>query len=151
MVAAFAAGAIFGAPYLPIRRQDSAAALKLAGVKPGQLVLDLGSGDGRQLVAAAKLGAKAIGYEINPFLYLYSLLVCWPYRKQITVKLGDYWHAKLPEADVIFVFLITRYMNKLDAKLVKELQKPTTVVSYVFELPREPVKKTNNTFVYRYP
>lgn len=151
VAACFGIGAILGAPYLPIRKADTEAALDLAGVKAGQTIIDLGSGDGRLLLAAAKRGATAIGYEINPILYTWSLIVCWRQRRRITIHLGDYWRVRLPVADVIYVFLITRYMPKLDTKLSIELHQPTTVVSYVFELPRKPIKKSDNTYVYRYP
>ncbi len=150
-VACFAAGAIMGAPFLPVRQKDADAALDLAEVKAGQTIIDLGSGDGRMLIAAAKRGAKAIGYEINPIMYLWSKVACLKYRKQISIRLGNYWTKKLPNSDVIYVFLIDRYTKKLDLKLVKELSKTTKVVSYVFELPRKPVKSTPNTNLYIYP
>lgn len=147
----FGLGAILGAPYLPIRTADKEKALDLAEVKSDQTIIDLGSGDGRMLVAAAKRGANAIGYEINPLLYIVSLFITWRYRKNIKINFGDYWHRQLPEADVIYVFLITRYVDKLDRKLKKDLKKPTTVVSYVFQLPRKAEKQTTNTWVYIYP
>lgn len=151
IVACFAAGAILGAPYLPVRQKDAEAALDLAEVEAGQTVVDLGSGDGRLLIAAAKRGAKAIGYEINPIMYLWSLLACAKYSKQISIRLRNFWGARLPEADVYYVFLIDRYTKKLDSKLQRELTNPTKVVSYVFELPREPKKSTSNTHLYIYP
>jgi cyclopropane fatty-acyl-phospholipid synthase-like methyltransferase len=151
LVGCFAVGAFIGAPYLPIRQVDAEAALDLAAVKKGETVIDLGSGDGRLLIAAARRGAQAIGYEINPLLWLWSLVATWPYRRHITIHLKSYWQATLPPADVIYTFLITRYTAKLDRKLTTELHQPTRVVSYVFELPRKPEKQTRNTFLYRYP
>lgn len=150
-MACFAAGAILGAPYLPVRQKDAEAALDLADVKAGQTVIDLGSGDGRLLIAAAKRGANAVGYEINPIMYIWSVIACIKFRKQVKIHLRSYWSAKLPKADVIYVFLIDRYTNKLDAKLRAELKLSTKVVSYVFELPRKSVKSTRNTHLYIYP
>lgn len=147
----FGIGAILGAPYLPVRRHDAEMALDLAGLLPGQHIVDLGSGDGRILLAAAKRGATATGYEINPIMYLWSKLICFRYRHFIKIKLADYWSQPLPQADVIYIFLIDRYTNKLDVKLKQELISPTKVVSYVFKLPRKPIKKTSNTFLYVYP
>jgi 16S rRNA A1518/A1519 N6-dimethyltransferase RsmA/KsgA/DIM1 with predicted DNA glycosylase/AP lyase activity len=152
LVGCFGIGAFIGAPYLPIRRPDVEAALDLAEVTAGQTVVDLGSGDGRLLKAAARRGARGIGYEINPLLWLWSLALNWRYRRLVTIHLGDLWQAQLPAAtDVVYVFMIQRYIDRLDRKLASELKRPTKVVSYVFELPRKPVKKTYNTQLYRYP
>ncbi len=147
----FGLGALLGAPYLPVRRGDAEAALDLAGLKAGETLVDLGSGDGRMLAAAARRGAKAIGYEINPLLWLWSVAATWRYRRQVTVKLKSYWSEALPEADVVYTFLLDRYMERLHRKLQTELKRPARVVSYVFALPQTPVKQTRNTFLYQYP
>jgi hypothetical protein len=150
-VALFAAGAILGAPYLPVLRRDSEALLALAALKPGQTVIDLGSGDGRFLRLAARHGYHGIGYEINPLLWLVSLVVCWPVRSNVKVYCRNYWNLTLPRADVIYVFLIDRYMPKLDAKLAREVTTPTRLVSYVFPIPhKKPVASTQNSYVYQY-
>ena len=146
----FGVGAIFGAPFLPVRRVDMEAALDLADLKPGERFIDLGSGDGRLLVAAAKRGATAIGYEINPLLYVWSKIVTWKHRKRVSIRLQSYWNTQLPEADVIYTFLLDRYMDRLHHKLIKQVARPTRVVCYVFELPQTPVKQTRNTFLYHY-
>lgn len=150
IILCFGAGAFFGAPYLPARRPDVEAALDLAELRPGEKLIDLGSGDGVVLIAAAKRGATAVGYEINPLLYAWSLLRTRRYRKQITIYLRSYWRAQLPPADVIYTFLITHHMKQLDAKLSAELSRPARVVSYVFELPRKAEKQNRNTFLYKY-
>ncbi len=151
VVGCFGLGAVMGAPYLPIRNPDVQAALDLAKLKSGQTIIDLGSGDGRILLAAARRGAHAIGYEINPLLFLVSLIRTWPYRHNVTIHLRDYWQTLLPPADVIYTFLLDRYTARLDTKLTSELTRPTKVVSYIFKMPRKPVAKTYNTWLYRYP
>ncbi len=151
LVGCFGLGALLGAPFVPVFRRDLAAALDLADVQPGQIVIDLGSGDGRFLLAAAQRGARAIGYEINPLLVLWSKLVTWRYRRLVTVHWGDMWRVTLPPADVVYTFLLERYMARLDRKLCAEVHQPTLVVSYVFRLPRRPVRQTRNTYLYRYP
>jgi 16S rRNA A1518/A1519 N6-dimethyltransferase RsmA/KsgA/DIM1 with predicted DNA glycosylase/AP lyase activity len=151
LVGCFGLGAMLGAPFLPIRRPDLEAALDLAEVTAGQTVIDLGSGDGRLLLAAAKRGASAIGYEINPLLVVWSRAVTWRYRRLVTIHLADFWRAQLPDADVIYTFLLTRYTKRLDRKLAAETRRPTKLISYVFELPRPPLKQTRNTFLYQYP
>jgi SAM-dependent methyltransferase len=151
IVMCFGVGAVLGAPFLPVRRPDMEAALDLADVRAGQTIIDLGSGDGRLLLAAARRGATAIGYEINPLLVMWSRLATWRYRRQVKVRFGDFWSRRLPVADVIYVFIITHHTDRLDKKLRSQLQRPTRVVSYVFELPRQPVASTHNTYLYMYP
>ncbi len=152
LFAGFGVGAILGAPYLPILSRDVASLLDLAELEPGQQLVDLGSGDGALLIAAAQRGIRAIGYEINPVLYGVSWLRCWRYRKLVRVYLRNYWLIPLPSTDAVYVFLIDHYMAKLDRKLTKEVLRPTKVVSYVFTIPgRRPVRSTKNSYVYIYP
>ena len=146
----FGLGAFLGAPYLPTRSEDAEAALDLAGVGKGTRIIDLGSGDGKLLLAASRRGAEAIGYEINPILYLISRARTWR-EGGIKVHFGSYWNRKLPETDVIYIFLIDRYMSKLDLKLKQELTHPTKVVSYTFKLPRPADQETRNLSLYTYP
>ncbi len=147
----FGPGAWRGATYLPVMHRDAEAMLDLADLKPGEMLIDLGSGDGRLLREAARRGARGIGYEINPWLYLVSRIVLWRYRKRVRVHLRDYWLLPLPEADVIYVFLIERYMERLDEKLGREIARPTRVVSYVFSIPRRtPERSLPNAWLYRY-
>ena len=62
----------FGAPYLPTLKKQQEEALDLLDLQPGQLLLELGSGNGRLLRMAADRGISVIGYEINPILFLIS-------------------------------------------------------------------------------
>lgn len=147
----FAAGSLLGAPYLPTKRREVQTALKLLNLKPGQTVLDLGCGDGTFLKAAAKSGLYAVGYEINPIMWLAAKMNTREYRDRVQVKLGNYWKAKLPEADGIYVFLITRYMSKLDQKVKSEAKKPVKLASYTFEIPeKQPVKEATGVYLYTY-
>jgi hypothetical protein len=147
----FAIGAIIGAPYVPILVRDRRRVLELAELKSGQTLVDLGSGDGRFLRAAAAHGIHGIGYEINPFLVLVSRLVCWRYRKLVTIRTTNFWHTKLPPADAIYVFGLDRLAARLVHKFETELDKPTEVVAYIFELPgHTPVRRLNNAYVYEF-
>lgn len=141
-----------GAPYVPILKRDYESVLDLAGLQPGQTIIDLGSGDGRFLRAAARHGYRAIGYEINPFLYLISIIVTWRYRRLVRVHLADFWRTPLAPADAIYVFLIDRLMPKLNQKLTRELTQPTPLISFVFTIPgRKPDAQTHNAYRYDYP
>ena len=63
---------IFGAPFEPTSDRKLKIMMKLAKVKKGEKAVDHGSGDGKIVIALAKAGAEAHGYEINPLLVLFS-------------------------------------------------------------------------------
>jgi hypothetical protein len=141
----------FGAPYLPTLSPQVKAALDLVDLKPGQTLLELGSGDGRILIAAAERGLNVVGYELNPLLALYSWLRTRKYKGRVKVVCGNFWRRKLPPAEGIFVFLLNRYMAQLDTKLAAELPRPFRLVSFAFEIPdRSADKQQAGVFLYRY-
>ena len=141
-----------GAPYVPTLASQQREALKLLGLKKGQTILDLGSGDGRLLREAARQGYGAVGIEANPLLVLISYVVCLPYRKNIRIIWGDMWRTKWPKTDGIYVFLHTRFMKRLDNKIIQQYSsEKINVVSYAFEIPgRKVVKKHKGLFLYAY-
>jgi|SRR3989344_5481497 len=141
----------FGAPFLPILKDKVSPALDLIDLKPGQTLLELGSGDGRILVEAAKRGLNAVGYELNPLLVIYSWIRTMKYRKQVRIIWGNYWMKEWPKADGIFVFLLQPYMEKLDKKIIQYNHKPVKLVSFAFTInSRKPAKKHQGLFLYTY-
>lgn len=128
---------LFGAPYLPTSASTAAEMLRLAGLKPGEKLADLGSGDGRLLIAAARAGAEAEGWEINPALWLLSLWNIHRAGVGALVRLGSYWHDRV-DADVVTLFLIRTQMKRMRRKLLAELKPGARVVSYIFEFPDWP-------------
>lgn len=127
-----------GAPYVPTHRQPIEHAFKMLAVPKGGTVVDLGSGDGVFLKAAARRGYHAIGYELNPFLCLISYARCWRYRHLVSVRWRDFWLTPLPpETDAVFVFLAGPYLRRLDRKLRRERPrgKRLAVISYGYEIP----------------
>lgn len=140
---------LFGAPYLPTLKHQQQAALDLLDLKPGQILLELGSGDGRMLVAAAQRGIRAIGYELNPLLALYSWLVTRRYRHLVTVKWANFWRVKLPAADGIYVFLLDKYMAKLYTKIIQEISSSIKLVSFAFKVPGvKHIKEKSGLYLY---
>lgn len=135
VLALFSFVILFGAPYLPTLKRQQAEALELLDLRPGQTLVELGSGDGRMLVVAAKQGLNVIGFELNPLLFIYSWLITRRYKDRVTVRWGNFWQAGLPECDGIYVFLLDRYMAKLHNKITREITKPVKVVSYAFKMP----------------
>lgn len=155
-VLAFGFVVFFGAPYLPTLRLQASEALDLLDLVPGQTLVELGSGDGRILREAAERGIYAIGYELNPLLVIWSRLANWKYRHYIKVHWRNYWRMPLPITDAIYVFLLHKYMNKLDTKIAQDKQnwgtkKRLRVVSFAFEIPgKSPIKERNGLFLYSY-
>ncbi len=141
----------FGAPFLPTLKPQVTTAMNLIDLKQGETLLELGSGDGRVLIEAAKRGNFAIGIELNPILVIYSRFATFRYRKNIKIIWGNFWTMSLPEADGIFVFLLNKYMKKLDQKITKESKRPVKLVSFAFGIPeRHPTKTKKGLYLYTY-
>ncbi|HUD10289.1 MAG TPA: hypothetical protein VMR28_01305 [Candidatus Saccharimonadales bacterium] len=150
-VVMFAGVLLVGAPFLPTLRRQTEEAIGLLDLKPGQSLLDLGSGDGRVLKLAAQHGIQARGYEINPLLVLVSMFHCLKERQHVTVRWSNFWTTPIGEADAIYVFLLKRYMTKLDNKITHEITKPTKVISFAFAFPdRTPIKTKNGLMLYEF-
>lgn len=142
---------LFGAPYLPTLKPQINTAFELLDLKPGQTLLELGSGDGRVMLEAAKRGLNVIGYELNPLLVIVSMIVTWRYRRNVKVVWGNFWTKDWPPVDGAFVFLLNRYMHKLDAKIKASKNKPKKIVSFAFQIPsKKPIVNKNGVFLYRY-
>jgi hypothetical protein len=142
---------LFGAPYLPTMNKQGETALDLLNLKPGQTLLELGCGDGRVLKLAAQRGIVAIGYEINPLLVLIAKLHTWRYRALVSVHMQNFWSAEWPKADGIYVFLLNKYMKKLDTKITKNVTQPVRLVSFAFPIPgKKAQSQRNGLFLYLY-
>lgn len=142
---------IRGAPYLPTLRPQIQTALDLLDLKPGQTLIELGSGDGRVVDAAAQRGWRVVGYEINPILYLISSIRCRRYGKSVKLHCKDMWNADLSSADGVFVFGVDHIMSRLNDKLARELRPGTRVVSFALELPnRQSLKVEKGIFLYEF-
>lgn len=142
---------LFGAPYLPSLKPHIQAAFDLLDLKKGQVVYDLGCGDGRFLKESAKRGYNAVGYELNPFIFAYAWLTTRRYGKKIEVRLANYWNRDISKADAIFVFLLTKYMAKLDAKIIQEGKPGLKLASHTFKIPdKKPAAEKYGVFLYKY-
>ncbi|MBL7158848.1 50S ribosomal protein L11 methyltransferase [Candidatus Microgenomates bacterium] len=142
-----------GAPYIVMRKKEAKKMTELAKIKKGERVYDLGSGDGRLVIMAAKKGARAIGYEINPFLVLISWvrILLARVRKNAQIKWRNFWGQDISDADVVLLYLITQHMERMEKKLLKELKPGARVISYTFKFPNWPhsfYDKENRLYVY---
>jgi len=147
-VLAFGAVVFIGAPYLPTLKTQVQIALDLADLQPGDTLLELGCGDGRVLMAAAERGWRAVGIEINPFLAFIAWARTRRYGERVTVRLGSFWNIPWPKSDAVFVFLIPRFMPKLDQKM---REYGGRLVSIAFVVPdKTPSRVQNSVYCYEY-
>ncbi len=151
VVSGFLYAVFFGAPYVPAFQQDIDELLEMARVGKGAYFVDLGSGDGKVLLAAAKRGAQVEGYEINPVLWLVSKWRLRRFRSQAKLHLGSMWRANVGSADVVFLYLHTNWMHKMATKLKAELKPGAMAVSYVFNFGGlKPMQTTRNAYIYKF-
>lgn len=133
------------APWWRTSKKTARAMCKLAKVKKGDLIYDLGSGDGTALMIASKeFGAKGVGVEIDPVRHLTSILLLKLYGVLDKVKVirGNFFEQNLQKADVVFVYLVPKTLDKLLPKFRKELKKGTRIVSFKYEI-NMPLKEFN--------
>jgi len=111
--------------------------LKVANVKKGDVLYDLGSGDGRIVIAAAKrFGVRGIGIDIDPQRIAEANENA---RKEgvthlVTFKQTDLFETDISEATVVTLYLLPRLNVKLRPKLFKELKNGTRIVSHAFDM-----------------
>lgn len=146
----FALIVLVGAPFVPTKQKEVVQIYNSIKLRKGSLVVDLGCGDGRILLEAAKRGYKAIGYELNPLLVVIAKYRLRKYPNA-DCKIGDYWLADISRAKMVFIFSAQPYMKRLSQKLIKELKPGAQVVSFGFSLPsRKITKKVGAANIYRF-
>ncbi len=126
--------------------------IELAHIIKGARVIDLGSGDGKLLFLASQHGAIATGYEINPFLVLFTNIKAFFYSHHIRAIWKNFWKADISDADIVFVYLLPWRMEKLAAKLKKECKPGTMIVSNSFIFPNWKIlreDKKHHVYVFR--
>lgn len=144
----FAWAGISAAPWLPSKRKDRQRILDLADVQKGDIIYDLGSGDGQWLYYFAKnsLAKEIRGFEISLVMYLISwikkLFNSYP---QVKVDFKSLYKADFNKADVILCFLTPRAMKNLVPKLQREMKKGARLISYAFSLPQKNPEIINKT------
>jgi SAM-dependent methyltransferase len=136
LVLLFCLTALTGAPFVPSKKSEIQGAFKeLYPLGKHDLLIDLGSGNGKVLIEAHNCGAKSIGIELNPILAFISKLRLFR-KKNIKVVCRDFFHYDFPaETTVVYVFADGRDMPRV-AKAVeaqaKRLHKPIYLISHAF-------------------
>ena len=146
--------AIFkGASYVPTTHGRVARLLDLAQIRTGDKLLDLGSGDGRILFAAAQRGATCVGVEINPLLCHYSRLLAKLKRvKGVSIEERDFWRYDLSDIDILTVYLVPIRLDQLKEKVCSEMRSGSRVVTAVYHFEDwEPERRDGDVALYRVP
>ena len=123
------------AAYVPTPELVVKQMLEMAGLKPGETLYDLGSGDGRIVRTAARdFGANAIGVELDKGLISNSMRQIKAENLEEKVKIiqGNFFETDLSAADVVTLYLRQDTNDRLAGKFKKELKPGTRVVSYTF-------------------
>ena len=126
---------LLGAPWVPTQMNHVCKMLSMADVKLGDIVYDLGSGDGRVLLTAAKeFRARSVGIEMNPLWVLWTRwrIRILKLRDRVEVVWGNFFHKDLSEADVVTLYLLQGTNDRLREKLEKDLKPGARVVSRIY-------------------
>jgi len=123
-------------PYVPTPETVVEGMLDMAKVQPGERLVDLGSGDGRIAIAAAKRGARAMGVELNPRLVSRARINAEMAGQKDNARFvrDDLFAVSLREADVVTLYLLPQINEKLRPKLLTEMRPGTRVVSHAFDM-----------------
>jgi SAM-dependent methyltransferase len=124
-------------PYVPTTDEAVQAMLRLADVKPADIVYDLGCGDGRIVIAAAKnFGARGVGIDIDPKRINEAKRNAHQAGVENLVRFeeGDLFKADIHDASVVTLFLLSSINLKLRPKLISELKPGARVVSNTFDM-----------------
>lgn len=123
--------------YVPTPQPVVDAMLKLAAVKPGEMVYDLGCGDGRVVVTAARdFGARGIGIDIDPQRIKESLdnVAAAGVGDRVQIKQADLFQLDFSDANVVSLYLLPSLNVKLRPRILNELRPGTRIVSHSFDM-----------------
>jgi SAM-dependent methyltransferase len=124
-------------PYVSTTEEAVKAMLKLADVKKSDIVYDLGCGDGRIVIAAAKeYGARGVGIDINPERIQQAEANAKKagVEKLVRFEENDLFDANIHDATVVTLFLLGSVNLRLRPKLLRELKPGTRIVSNTFDM-----------------
>ncbi|HUT22432.1 MAG TPA: methyltransferase domain-containing protein [Candidatus Bipolaricaulota bacterium] len=148
-----------GVPYVSLKKKRLKKIFLKQRFDFNAQIVDLGCGDGRVLRFLEKNGYKNLrGYELNLWPYCIGKIKNLCLRSKTLIRLKNFEKINLKEFDVIFVYLMEKYLEKLRPKFEKELAAGATVISYGFQVngwtPKEIIytdegnKKLGKTYVY---
>nr|XP_005899666.2 PREDICTED: protein FAM173B isoform X1 [Bos mutus] len=123
-------------PFVPATTKQIENVVKMLECRRGALV-DIGSGDGRIVIAAAKEGFTAVGYELNPWLVWYSRYRARREGVQASARfyISDLWKVTFSQYSNVVIFGVPQMMAQLEKKLELELQDDARVIACRFPFP----------------
>ena len=123
-------------PFVPSPQEVVEKMIDLGGVKKGDVVYDLGSGDGRIVIAAAKKGARAVGFEIDGDLLKQSRenIRAAGVQDSAEIRQQDILTVDLSPASVVTMYLLPDVNMKLRPNLLNQLKPGSRVVSHSFDM-----------------
>jgi len=146
--------ALYGLPSKPTKPDRIRKALQLVELKQGELLYDLGAGDGRVLLIAAKeFGAKAIGIEVAPVQIMLTWLriILSGLGDRVRVKFGNFYKTELKDANVVFIYATLQELMKLAPHLEKKMMPGSRLVSISADFPEwEPTKFDEKDLIFAY-
>jgi len=149
--------ALYGLPPVPTKPERVKKALQLADLQKDETLYDLGAGDGRVLLIAARdFGAKAVGLEIGPIqcALIWLRVVAAGVGSRIQIRWENFYKADLKDADVVFVYATSTEVLKLAPHLEQQMKKGSRLVSISADFNEwEPTEFNDEhlIFVYRMP
>ena len=149
--------ALYGLPSVATRPERIVKALQLANLRPDEVLYDLGAGDGRVLLSAARdFGARAVGIEVGPV----QCALIWLRARasglgnKVKVRWANFYKADLSGADVVFVYATSKEVMKLAPHLERQMKRGARLVSISADFPEwEPQQFDDRglIFVYEMP
>lgn len=132
---------IFGSPTVYANKKAITDSLKLLDLKRGELLVDLGCGDARSLILAAKnYGARGLGVERSPYCVLRARLKVFMAGESQKIKIvfGDFRRIErdLQQADAVYLYLLNSTLKKMENWFFGSIGEKTRVVSLAFWFPK---------------
>lgn len=140
-----------GAPYAATDNVTLPLMLTTAKLKKGEKAIDIGSGDGKVVIALAKRGVEAHGIEFNPVLVWWSRMRIrrLGLQKYAIIHWGDMWRHDYSAYDVITIYGIFYIMKRMEKKLRREAKPGARIVTNYFAFPTwKPLKKKGRAALY---
>ncbi len=142
-------------PWWPTPESRVADMLAIAELDENDIVYDLGSGDGRIVIAAAKeYGARGVGVEYAPALVKQSRRAAEEagVSERVRFVQGDFYETDFSEATVVMLYLFEQTNEKLKPYLVEQLAPDAKIVTYKYKMPGwTPVKSLEKVYLYAIP